>query len=95
MSFIDILGMAAATLTTGSFVPQVVRLWRTRNSEGISLVTFTVFGAGLVLWLTYGIILHAWPIIIANTITIVLALAIVVLTLRFRRKPPAAERTAR
>ena len=59
MSFIDILGMAAATLTTGSFVPQVVRLWRTRNSEGISLVTFTVFGAGLVLWLTYGIILHA------------------------------------
>ena len=86
MKLIDVLGMAAATLTTGCFVPQVVRLWRTRNAEGISLVTFAVFSAGVALWLGYGLILGSWPIILSNAVTLVLAFAIVVLTLRFRRR---------
>jgi MtN3 and saliva related transmembrane protein len=86
MKFIDLLGTAAATLTTGCFVPQVVRLWRTRNAEGISLVTFSAFSVGVTLWLGYGLILSAWPIILSNAITLVLALAIIVLTVRFRRR---------
>ena len=86
MKLIDVLGMAAATLTTGCFVPQVVRLWRTRNAEGISLVTFAAFSAGVALWLGYGLILGALPIILSNAITLVLAIAIIVLTVRFRRK---------
>ncbi len=86
MKSIDLLGMAAAALTTGCFLPQVVRLWRTRNAEGISLVTFAAFSLGVALWLAYGLILHAWPIILSNAITLVLALVIVVLTVRFRRR---------
>lgn len=86
MKLIDLLGMGAATLTTACFVPQVVRLWRTRNAEGISLVTFAAFLVGVALWLAYGLILRAWPIIIANAVTLVLALAIIVLTVRFRKK---------
>ncbi len=86
MKLVDLLGMSAATLTTGCFVPQVVRLWRTRNAEGISLVTFTAFSFGVVLWLAYGVIMGAWPIILSNAITLVLALAIIVLTVRFRRR---------
>ena len=86
MKFIDLLGAAAATLTTGCFIPQVVRLWRTRNAEGISLVTFSAFSVGVVLWLAYGVIMEAWPIIFSNGITLVLTFAIIVLTVRFRRK---------
>ena len=86
MTPVDLLGTAAATLTTGCFVPQVVRLWRTRNAEGISLVTFAAFAVGVALWLAYGVILRAWPIILSNAITLVLAFAIIVLTLRFRRR---------
>ena len=86
MTLVDLLGTAAATLTTGCFVPQVVRLWRTRNAEGISLVTFAAFAVGVALWLAYGVILRAWPIILSNAITLVLAFAIIVLTLRFRRR---------
>jgi MtN3 and saliva related transmembrane protein len=86
MKLVDLLGLAAATLTTGCFVPQVVRLWRTRNAEGISLVTFAAFSAGVALWLGYGLILGALPIILSNAITLVLAIAIIVLTVRFRRK---------
>ena len=86
MKLVDLLGLAAATLTTGCFVPQVVRLWRTHNAEGISLVTFAAFSAGVALWLGYGLILGALPIILSNAITLVLAIAIIVLTVRFRRK---------
>ena len=86
MTLVDFLGTAAATLTTGCFVPQVVRLWRTRNADGISLVTFAAFAVGVALWLAYGVILHAWPIILSNAITLVLAFAIIGLTLRFRRR---------
>jgi MtN3 and saliva related transmembrane protein len=86
MTAIDIIGLVAAALTTGSFVPQVVRLWRTRDAEGISLVTFAVFSAGVVLWLIYGVMLHSWPVILSNAVTIVLTIAIVVLTMRFRRR---------
>ena len=86
MKLVDFLGLAAATLTTGCFVPQVVRLWRTRNAEGISLVTFAAFSAGVALWLGYGLILGSWPIILSNVITLFLTFAIIVLTVRFRRK---------
>ena len=86
MKFVDLLGSAAATLTTGCFIPQVVRLWRTRNAEGISLVTFSAFSVGVVLWLVYGVIMEAWPIILSNAITLVLTFAIIVLTVRFRRR---------
>lgn len=88
MNTIDLLGLAAATLTTASFVPQVVHLWRSRNAESISLLTFMVFSVGIVLWLIYGLMLHAWPIIIANIVSLVLVLIIIALTIRYRRKPP-------
>lgn len=91
MTAIDLLGLVAATLSTGSFVPQVVRLWRTRNAEGISLLTFAALAGGVSLWLAYGIMLGALPIIVANAITLVLVLAVVVLTVRFRSRPPTGK----
>ena len=76
-------GFAAAALTTGSFIPQAVMTIRTRNTQGISLAMYVIFTIGVVLWLVYGIALESWPMILANTVTLILASTILVLKLRF------------
>lgn len=77
------VGWIAATLTTCSFVPQVWRVWKTRHTRDISLLMYTFFTTGVALWLAYGIMLGAWPVIIANIITLLLAGTVLVLKLRF------------
>lgn len=84
MQLENILGFAAGALTTTAFVPQVVKTWRTRSTEDISLGMFAIFAMGVLLWLGYGLYLRAWPIVIANSITLVLAGAMVVFKLRFK-----------
>lgn len=78
------IGLVAGTFTTAAFVPQVIKTWRTRSTEDISLAMFTIFALGVLLWLVYGIYIDSLPIVIANTITLVLAGTIVVLKLRFK-----------
>ena len=73
MNAIDIIGTLAAILTTASFVPQALHTFQTKDVRGISLGMYSAFTAGVSLWLVYGILLSAWPIIIANAITVVLA----------------------
>ena len=80
----DAIGTIAACLTTASFVPQVWHTLRTRDVRGISLGMYSLFTVGVMLWLVYGILLMAWPIIIANAITTSLALTILVMKLRYR-----------
>lgn len=82
----EILGYAAATLTTAAFLPQVVRVYRTRSVEGISTAMYLVFLFGVALWLIYGIQIGSVPLILANAITFVLAGAVLVGKLRFRRR---------
>jgi len=84
MLLTDSIGTIAACLTTISFVPQVWHTLRTRDVRGISLGMYSLFTVGVMLWLVYGILLMAWPIIIANAITTSLALAILVMKLRYR-----------
>ena len=72
-SFIDWIGFAAAALTTTSFVPQAWLTFRTRDVSGISLGMYSAFTLGIVAWLAYGVLLRAWPVIIANGITLALA----------------------
>lgn len=76
MPFSDLVGYVAATLTTCSFVPQAWHTFRTRDVSGISLGMYSVFTVGVALWLAYGLALKAWPIVIANAITLMLASAI-------------------
>ena len=80
----DFIGYLAAILTTCSFVPQAWLTFRTRDVSGISLGMYSVFTAGVALWLVYGVLLDAWPIVAANAVTLALALAILVMRLRFR-----------
>jgi MtN3 and saliva related transmembrane protein len=73
------IGFVAAVLTTLSFVPQVVQSYRSRDVSGISLGMYSFFTLGVGLWLVYGIMTHAWPVIIANALTLVLAVTILAL----------------
>lgn len=84
MTFFDWIGIAAAVLTTGSFLPQAILTLRTRNTSGISLAMYSAFTLGVALWLLYGIAVGSWPITIANAITLALATAILVMRLRYR-----------
>jgi MtN3 and saliva related transmembrane protein len=80
----DLVGFAAAALTTCSFVPQVWLTFRTRDVKGISLGMYSVFATGVALWLAYGLLMNAWPIVAANAVTLALALAILLMKLRYR-----------
>lgn len=70
------VGSAAALLTTLAFVPQVVKTLRTRSTRDISLSMWAMFSAGVALWLAYGLMLGAWPVIAANAATLLLALTV-------------------
>ncbi|MDD5334263.1 MAG: SemiSWEET transporter [Rhodoferax sp.] len=80
----EIIGYCAAVLTTGSFVPQAWHTFSTRDVSGISLGMYSVFTLGVACWLVYGLLLGAWPVVIANTITLLLAAAILLMKLRYR-----------
>jgi MtN3 and saliva related transmembrane protein len=84
MNIVDLIGALAAVLTTCSFLPQAIKTFRTKDVSGISLAMYGAFICGVVLWLVYGVMLGAWPIIIANAVTLGLALSIFVMKLRYR-----------
>lgn len=83
MNATDWIGSAAAIFTTTAFIPQAWKIWHTRHTADISLSMYALFTLGVALWLIYGILLAAWPIIIANTITLLLAGTVLVMKLKF------------
>jgi MtN3 and saliva related transmembrane protein len=83
MRDVTMLGFAAATLTTISFVPQVHKAWRTKRCDDLSWTMLLTFAAGVFLWLIYGLMLRASPIIAANACTLALVLLIVAMKSRF------------
>ena len=87
---VTLVGSVAAVCTTGAFVPQVVRVWRLKRAEEISLATFLLFGVGTAVWLVYGLFIGSAPVIVANGITLVLALVIVAFKLDYDRHPRVA-----
>ena len=80
----EAIGYVAATLTTASFVPQAWHTFKTRDVRGISLGMYSAFTAGVAGWLVYGLLMGAWPIVIANAITLALAATILGMKLRYR-----------
>ena len=84
---IDIIGSVAAFLTTIAFVPQVIKIWRSRSAADISLPMYVVFTLGVTLWLAYGVLLGALPIIIANCVTLLLSVSVVAMKLRWGLSP--------
>ena len=83
---VETVGAAAAVLTTGAFLPQVWKTWRTRSAGDLSFLTLSTFSTGLFLWLLYGVFRASWPIIAANAVTLALNLLILGLKLRYRAR---------
>lgn len=81
---IDSIGLAAGLLTTTAFIPQVWKIYRTKSGKDISARMFSLFSAGIVLWLVYGVLLQSLPLILSNAVTLVLSLTIIGLKLRYR-----------
>lgn len=73
----------AATLTTAAFVPQALHILRHKETKAISLLMYVAFALGVALWLLFGVLIDNWPMIVANAITLALALAIIGMKLRF------------
>jgi len=83
MNLTNLIGTLAAILTTISFLPQALHTFRTKDVRGISLGMYSAFTLGVALWLVYGLLLGAWPVVIANVITLALASSILVMKLRY------------
>lgn len=80
---VELVGFAAAFLTTVSFIPQAVMTIRTRNTSGISRGMYFMFTLGVAMWLLYGIYIVSWPMIAANVVTLALATTILTFKLRY------------
>lgn len=78
----QLIGSIAAFLTTVAFLPQTIKVIRTRDTHSISLAMYATFSAGVALWLVYGLMLMSWPIIVANSVTLVLSSLILTLKIR-------------
>jgi len=81
-NFSLIIGSLAGIFTTVAFVPQVVKILKTKHTKDLSLLTFSTFAAGVFLWLIYGISIREFPVIAANSLGFVLALTIVVMKIK-------------
>ncbi|MBS1211631.1 MAG: hypothetical protein H6R26_247 [Proteobacteria bacterium] len=84
MELTDLIGMIAGILTTISLVPQALKIWKTRSAEDVSFGMFALFSLGVILWLAYGVLIHALPIVVANSVTLVLAGSIIYMKWLFR-----------
>jgi MtN3 and saliva related transmembrane protein len=78
------IGTAAAICTTGAYVPQAIAVIRSANTSGLSLGMYMLVCTGTLLWLTYGIMIGSWPVIVSNAVTICLAGSILLITWRHR-----------
>lgn len=83
MDIISILGFAAGTLTTIAFIPQVIKVYQTKETRDISLMMYVMLAAGLMLWLIYGFLLKSWPIILSNIIALIANIYLIYLKLKY------------
>jgi MtN3 and saliva related transmembrane protein len=80
---VTVIGAAAGTLTTAAYLPQVLKVWRSRSAGDISLQMYILMVAGSVLWVTYGLMLMAWPVIIANAVSLLFTAIILTWKIRY------------
>jgi MtN3 and saliva related transmembrane protein len=83
MSIEILVAAVAATLTTAAFVPQAMHIIRHKETRAISLFMYVSFATGVALWLLFGAMIGNWPIMISNAITLMLALAIIAMKLKY------------
>lgn len=85
---ISIIGVLAATLTTSSFLPQIYKAYRTKSMEDVSRYLMSMFGAGTVLWMVYGIFKYDWVIIGANATATAFNMILLYMKFVYRKRLP-------
>jgi len=78
----EVIGLTAAFLTTSAFIPQVYKIYKEKNADGISLTMYIILFIGVILWFVYGILIGSLSIIIANGVTALLQLSIIIFKLK-------------
>lgn len=86
MTFVTLLGLVAGTLTTFAFFPQLLKTWKSRSADDISLTWISTFSSGIFLWLLYGFFIGSLPVILSNGITLVLTLVILFFKMTYRTR---------
>ena len=84
MDPIMIIGLIAASLTTGALLPQLIKVWKTKSTKDISAGMFTLTSAGVFLWFVYGVYVNNFPIIIANSLAFIQALVILIFKIKYK-----------
>lgn len=84
IDFYEVIGLVAAFITTASFLPQVFKTYKTKDTSGLSLTMYITFFIGIVLWLIYGIYLNSLPMILANSITAISSLFLIIMKLKYK-----------
>jgi MtN3 and saliva related transmembrane protein len=84
MSIETLVSGVAAVLTTAAFVPQALHIIRYKETRAISLLMYVAFATGVAFWLLFGFMIWNWPMIVANTVTLALALAIIAMKLKYK-----------
>jgi len=84
ITWIEIIGLTAAALTTISFLPQAIKVWKTKSAKDLSLGMFSIFTTGVFLWLVYGLLVSDIPIIAANAVTLLLSGTILFFKLTYK-----------
>ncbi|MEJ2697307.1 MAG: SemiSWEET transporter [Candidatus Sulfobium sp.] len=83
MDTATIIGLAAGVFTTISFLPQVIKAWKSKSTRDISIGMYIVLGIGLLLWTIYGFAIESTPIIITNAVGLTLTLLVLLLKIKY------------
>ena len=84
MTLITVLGLLAASLTTISFLPQIIKIWKTQKTGDISFVMYIILVTGVFLWLIYGFLIKDLPLILANLVTLILVSSVLFLKIKYK-----------
>ncbi|WP_425992493.1 SemiSWEET family sugar transporter [Brevundimonas sp. TWP2-3-2] len=84
----NVFGTAAAACSIVSFAPQMIKIWKAREASSVSLKTYSLTVICFMLWVAYGVLSHAWPIIVANAAALVMAAGVLTMKWRFRDGDP-------
>lgn len=95
MTAIHLLGMAAGSISAITFLPQVIKTWKTKSADDISLLMFTFATISVIMWLVYGIILRNVPIIYTNSLVLVCSLIMLYFKFRFSGKKDGETKKAK
>ena len=84
MTLITVLGLLAASLTTISFLPQIIKIWKTQKTGDISFIMYITLVTGVFLWLIYGFLIKDLPLILANLVTLILVSSVLFLKIKYK-----------